>query len=301
MPSRATTRTGGRLTRQPFPALVALAMIVTAWLVSNAVLGDFIAPSPLAVGTDLGELVTGADFYHNLGATVLGCLLALVIGSAFGVLVGVLAGANRSVRTAVTPLLTLGNSTPLLAVIPILIVWFGFGLTSVVAGAVMLAVFPIGISTLSAIEGMDRSLTEVADAFGAPPALRTTAVVVPGVLPAVLTGVRVGFGRVFIGVVAGEMLFGQAGLGWSARRVGDSLDMAAVVAHVVVLAVFALLVFKLFDVGVRVAWPWLPAGVGAARPRRRPKLRRYADQETSQTAEAAAGQDLARTAAGPSQ
>lgn len=246
------------LSRQPWAGLAALTVLMTGWLIANATLGDFIAPHPTEVFGELIALFRDPDSLENLMSTLTGLALGLSIATAAGVVIGVLTGSSDWMYRALSPVYSVGNSTPMIALIPILILWFGLGLPSIVAGAVLLGIFPIAISTTSAIHDVDPRLIEVGKTFGMRRVRQVVSVIFPGSLPGVLNGIRISIGRVFIGVVAGEMLVGQQGLGWSARNMGTSLNMAGVLAHIVVIACLAVVGFRIFDVAIHRIWPWLP-------------------------------------------
>jgi ABC-type nitrate/sulfonate/bicarbonate transport system permease component len=147
----------------------------------------------------------------------LGLLLAIVIGAP----VGLAAGWYRRLSYAVAPFLTALNATPQIALLPIIIVWFGTGLVSKVLIVFMLAVLPIAISAQSAVRTTDPRLIRLASSFGASEWQRFQSIFVPSAVPYLLTGLRLAIGRGMIGIVVGEIYGSAAGVGAMINQAGS--------------------------------------------------------------------------------
>jgi ABC-type nitrate/sulfonate/bicarbonate transport system permease component len=181
-----------------------------------------------------GELQT--DIAASFSAVAYGMLLAII----FGIALGVLLGASTLVREYVEPVVTALYSTPLVAIAPLLILWFGIGIASKIAVVFLMAVFPIAINACSGIVNTDPEFIEVARGFRANRAQIITKVMVPAAIPFVVTGIRLAVGRAIVGVVVGEMFGARAGLGFLIFTAGQTFDTSALFVGVITLSLIGM-------------------------------------------------------------
>lgn len=137
---------------------------------------------------------------------------------------GLLAGWYRRLQYLLDPWLNFLNSLPRVALLPVLIIWFGLGVESKIAVVWLGAFFSIIIPTIQGVKTVDRRFLDVAASFGAPRRLLFTSVVAPATVPFMVTGLRLGVGRALIGVVVGELFAATSGLGVMLARASDALQ-----------------------------------------------------------------------------
>jgi NitT/TauT family transport system permease protein len=199
------------------PPLGVLAILLVGWelaVVASGV-GEYLLPSPRRVFTALGDgwQRLGAAALRTAGATLLSFALA-AIG---GVLLGSLLSLSRRVERGVYPLTLMLQMVPLVAIAPMLSIWFGWGLPSVVAAGVIVAIFPVIASTLSGLRSVDEGHRELFAVLGASRSATWFKLGLPSAIPAIFTGLRIAAGLAVIGTIVGEMVgaFGgeQAPLG----------------------------------------------------------------------------------------
>jgi NitT/TauT family transport system permease protein len=150
----------------------------------------------------------------------LGFLLSLVAG----LLLGFAMGWFRWFEYLVDPLVNFGYAAPRIALVPLLVIWFGIGTESKVAVVFLSSIFPIIINTMSGVKIADASLVRVARSFKASRLQLFRTVVIPGAVPSIVTGVRLGIGQGLIGMVVGELLASTAGLGYTIETAGNNLQ-----------------------------------------------------------------------------
>jgi ABC-type nitrate/sulfonate/bicarbonate transport system permease component len=192
----------------------------------------------LPVGAELagsGEL--GAHAIVSLQEFVYGFLLAL----ALGMLVGFALGQFRRLRLLLEPLTMALYTTPRIALIPVLVIWFGIGIESKTAIVFLGAVFPILVNTMAGIRQIDVSWVRAARSFGASELQVVAKVALPGALPAVMAGIRLGIGRALIGVIVGEMYVSVAGVGRMVQVYGNAGRATELIALVTIVATFGFL------------------------------------------------------------
>jgi NitT/TauT family transport system permease protein len=163
---------------------------------------------------------------------VIGVGMAIVAG----VVVGVVVGWYRRLAMVFEPFLTALYSTPRVALIPLVLIWFGIGMWSKVFIVFINAFFPVLINTIGGVRAIDRDLLRAARAFCASDWQIFTTVVVPGSVPFILTGVRQAVALGLIGVVVGEMFGGSEGIGYMVNYGGQTFQTDTVFLGVVIIA-----------------------------------------------------------------
>ncbi|HEU5019135.1 MAG TPA: ABC transporter permease [Pseudolabrys sp.] len=219
-------------------SIISVLVIVAAWeLVGRFVLTNplFFAPLSAVVEAGIrlwqsGELQK--DIIASFSAVAYGMILAIVAG----IIIGVLSGASRAFREYTDSFFTALYATPLVAVAPILILWFGIGIASKIAVVFLMAVFPILISTAAGISNTEPTFIEVARSFGATRLQIIRKVMIPAAVPFVITGIRLAIGRAIVGVVVGELFGARAGLGFLIFTSGQTFDVPALFLGVLLLA-----------------------------------------------------------------
>jgi NitT/TauT family transport system permease protein len=241
-------------------SLTSFVVLLIAWeLVGRYVLTNrlFFVPISSVVVAAIHMLRTGelqTDIAASLTAVAYGMALAIVVG----IVLGVLSGASLLFRDYTDGLVTALYSTPLVAIAPILILWFGIGVASKIAVVFLMAVFPIMINTGSGIRSTDASFLEVAKSFGATRMQTISKVMIPAAVPFVATGIRLAIGRAIVGVVVGELFGAQAGLGYLIFTAGQTFDVAELFVGVITLA--------LIGVGLTLAMKGVENAVAGWRP-----------------------------------
>lgn len=192
------------------PAVVILGLVLLWELaVMTFRIPTYLLPGPLAVveelGTDTNRLLWATG--RTALATGLGFLASAVVGVVSGSLLSLVPLARRGVY----PLTLLFQMVPLVAIAPMLVIWFGYGLPSVVAAACIVSVFPVIAGTLDGLQSVDRGLVEIFRINGAG-RLRTWWMLgLPWSLPSVFTGLRIAAGLAVIGAIVGEFVGAYGG------------------------------------------------------------------------------------------
>jgi ABC-type nitrate/sulfonate/bicarbonate transport system permease component len=155
---------------------------------------------------------------------------------ASGVVLGVIIGWYRRLAMVFEPFLTALYSTPRVAMIPLVLIWFGIGVWSKIFIVFINAFFPVLINTIGGVKAIDRDLLRAARSFCASDRQIFTTVVIPGSVPFILTGVRQAVSLGLIGVVVGEMFGGSEGIGYMVNYGGQTFQTDTVFLGVVIIA-----------------------------------------------------------------
>jgi NitT/TauT family transport system permease protein len=221
--------------------LTALASIVTGFalweIVARFIVRDklfLVAPS--AVLVRFGELWATGELQRHILASGEEFLLGMIAAGAIGIVAGLLLATNAPLRAALNPWVTAIYSTPTVALAPLLILWFGLGLFSHLFVVFLVAVFPVLVNTQTGIENADEHLTETARAFGASQRQIFTKVLLPGAVPYIVAGLRLGIGRGVVGVVVAELFGAKGGLGFLITVSSQTFDMGGLFVAVLILA-----------------------------------------------------------------
>jgi ABC-type nitrate/sulfonate/bicarbonate transport system permease component len=164
------------------------------------------------------------DFYYHLYISLLEIFVGFFFAVIFGVLCGLLIGRYRIISGLFDPLFMALYATPLVAVIPLLIMWFGIGIKSKMVVVFLFALFPILLNTITGIRQVDRLLLIAGRSFGATEWQLFTKILIPASLSSIITGIRLSWGRGLLAMVIGEMYVSMAGLGYLIKVLGANFQ-----------------------------------------------------------------------------
>jgi NitT/TauT family transport system permease protein len=229
--------------------LLGLALLPLVWEVAadQGWLNPVTISSPTRVAAALQrELATG-ELQRDLLTTMFEFSLGMLIACIGGVGLGVLMGFEHKVEAVLAPFMWFVYSAPMVAFYPLMIVWLGFGLPTVLAIIVLLTAVPVALNTLVGVRDADPLLKRAVRSFGAGRWDVVRLVVLPSALPMILAGLRIGAGRALIGVVLGEMFSANAGLGYRLIFYGARLRTADVLVQVLVITVIGVIVTQVIQ------------------------------------------------------
>lgn len=217
-----------------------LVVLLAVWELFGRQMNPIFASYPTAIAESFGEqLADGtlvAAFFDSLQPLVLGYVIAAVIGIPLGLLLG----RYRSVEAALGIYITGGYAMPMVAFIPLLILWFGLGFSVKVAVVFIMTIFPIVISTWAGVNAVPKSLVEVGKSFMAGESAIMRKIILPATVPHIMTGLRLGIGRAVIGIVIAEFFTSIAGLGGLIINAGQRFETSALFVPVIVLMVLGI-------------------------------------------------------------
>jgi ABC-type nitrate/sulfonate/bicarbonate transport system permease component len=241
------------------------ALLLAVWEICAraGIVDETFFSSPVGIWDAGVAALQTADFWNDTWVSLQEFLIGYVAAVLVAVPFGLAAGYSQRFQFFVDPWLNALNSTPRIALLPLVVLWFGLGLMSKVA-IVFIGVFvSVAINTLGGARTVDRTLSDVATTFGASGMHRLTSVILPGILPFVLVGMRLGVGRAVAGVMVAEFFTSQAGLGNFIFRAGQTMQTGKLLFGAVVITVLALLGFQGLSVLERRFSKWRPR-VGSA-------------------------------------
>lgn len=222
-----------------------LALLAIWWLVTALqLIAPLFLPPPGAVLHQLLAIASPQGFmdatlWQHLAASLTRILLALLAAVVIGTPVGIAMGLNETVRGMLDPLVELYRPVPPLAYLPLMVIWFGIGETSKIL-LIYLAIFaPVVLSTLAGVKGAQPVCIRAAQSLGASRWQVLRYVILPGALPDIITGIRIGLGVGWSTLVAAELIAATRGLGFMVQSAGEFLATDVVMAGIAVIAIIA--------------------------------------------------------------
>ncbi|HBI9886056.1 TPA: taurine ABC transporter permease TauC, partial [Escherichia coli] len=225
-----------------------LAVLLTVWwtVATLQLISPLFLPPPQQV---LEKLLTiagpqgfmDATLWQHLAASLTRIMLALFAAVLFGIPVGIAMGLSPTVRGILDPIIELYRPVPPLAYLPLMVIWFGIGETSKIL-LIYLAIFaPVAMSALAGVKSVQQVRIRAAQSLGASRAQVLWFVILPGALPEILTGLRIGLGVGWSTLVAAELIAATRGLGFMVQSAGEFLATDVVLAGIAVIAIIAFL------------------------------------------------------------
>jgi NitT/TauT family transport system permease protein len=213
---------------------------------------------PSAVAKQMVYAWTRGNLKADLLYSGTNFILGFAAAAVAGVVVGILVGWYRTLRLLMNPTLTALYATPRVAMIPLILIWFGIGMWSKVFIVFISAFFPILVNTIGGMRAIDRDLLRAARAFCASDWQIFKTVAIPGSVPFILTGIRQGVALGLIGVVVGEMFGGSQGIGFMVAYGGQTFSTDTLFVGVVIIAVAGIVLTSLAERLERRFSQWRP-------------------------------------------
>ena len=234
------------LSRHLTLSLATLAVLLVIWWAVAA--AHWVSPLFLpAPGQVLNKLLTiaspqgfmDATLWQHLAASLGRIVVALLAATLIGIPVGIAMGLSPTVRGILDPLIELYRPVPPLAYLPLMVIWFGIGETSKILLIYLANFAPVAMSTLAGVKSAQQVRIRAAQSLGANRAQVLWLVILPGALPEILTGLRIGLGVGWSTLVAAELIAATRGLGFMVQSAGEFLATDVVLAGIAVIAIIA--------------------------------------------------------------
>jgi len=242
--------------RRAVPAAAFSLLVVGLWQLGTSWSGisPLLLPSPWMVAQSLVE--NASLLASNAVVTLQEILVGFAIGAAAGIALGVLLSSSRLAERAVYPWLVASQMVPIVAVAPILVVWFGFTIIPKVLVVALVGFFPVVVNTLDGLKAVDPEMVRLVRTLGMSRWRITRSVRVPSALPYVFSGLKVAMAFSVVGAVFGEWVGSSEGLGYLMLALNNQLATVDLFAAVIVLSVMGIALFFLVGVVERLVIPW---------------------------------------------
>lgn len=224
------------------PSILLTIFILLLWQVI-AILIDapYILPSPTEILKTIWELRKPLFTVHlpsTMGVTFLGLIISIVLGLFFAVVMDL----NKTVERALYPIIIASQTIPTMAIAPLFVLWFGYGMGSKVLVTILVTFFPIAITVYDGFKSTKREMEELLITYGATKKDIFIKLKIPSALPYFFSSIKMAIPLSIIGSAIGEWLGAQSGLGYFSKRMMTQLNGAGVFAPIVILSVVAMIV-----------------------------------------------------------
>ena len=242
--------------RSGYITIISTIIILALWELFGSQIDPLFASYPTAIAKAGWKILANGTlvdaFIASIQPFILGFALAIVVGIPIGLLIG----RSRILEAALGIYVTAGYATPLVALVPLFVLWFGLGFKVKVAIIFALSVFPIIINTWAGVQSVSKTLIEVGTAFVASQYQIMRKIVIPATIPHIMTGLRLGVGRAVIAMVIAEFFTAVGGLGGIITNAGNRFDTSTMFVPIIIIMVLGVGLTALVGVLERKAAPW---------------------------------------------
>jgi len=244
--------------RKVLLGLLAVAIFIAAWQATFLFVpfNKLFVSKPDLIWNALIDLIVSGDLIRDLAVSAVPFLYGFGAAVMVGVTLGVVMGWRPPVRYTLDPIMTIFYASPLVALAPLVIVFFGVGVSGKAIIIFVLAVFPFIFNAQAGVRAVDPLLINVVRSMGGTERDLYLKVLMPGVLPYIVAGARIAVGRGLIGILVGEFFAASEGIGYAIARFGDLFALDKMFACIFAIMVIAVVLTEGIRWAERAAFPW---------------------------------------------
>lgn len=222
------------------PPLVTLALVLGLWsyATGSGGLPSYLLPGPLPVARATWTGLAGGEFWPHIAFTLTSTLVGYAIGSLAAIAAGVLVAESPTFERFVFPYIVAIQAMPKVALAPLILVWFGFGLASKVVLVALICFFPLLVNTIAGIRRTDPELVAMARSFSRSGPWIFLHIKLPAAAGSIFAGLEIGIVLALIGAVVGEFVAAERGVGYLIGSATVNMNVAVMFSGVLILAVF---------------------------------------------------------------
>lgn len=249
---RASRSWSRRVPYAPITVLVALAI----WqaVVGIASIPEYLLPAPSSVIQTIVD--NGSLYWSNAQTTVVEVLLGFAVSAVLGLGIGVLLAYSRRLERAVFPLVVLTQTVPMIAVAPLVLVWFGYGLPPKVGIAAVIAIFPVIVNSVVGFKGAPEEMIFLMRSMGGGRLTLVRRILFPNALPSIFSGLKLASALSVIGAVVAEFVGANSGLGYLIVTGAGNIKTKQEFACVLLLSLLGIAFFSVISIAERFVIPW---------------------------------------------
>lgn len=227
------------------------------WQASGRWLNPIFFATPSAVARAFGNLISSGQLGGSAGDTVLTLVIGLAIATAIGMTCGISMGRSQRVSRVLSPMVSFANASPAIALLPLMEIWFGVGITARVAFVFVLCVFTLTLNSMAGVQNIPPEQLELGRSLGMSRSQVLRRITLPGAAPHILTGLRVASAQALVGAVLAGQEVGQAGLGGLAQTFSTYFQTPQLLVSVITSTCVGFVAFGLIRLFERLRYPWI--------------------------------------------
>ena len=222
------------MTRKFVVRILSFVVVISLWEYFGRRINPILFTYPSAVAHAFVSLVASGELQSYMTGSLLVLTYASILSIVVGVLLGVIMGRFSVVEWAADIYISALYSTPMVAVVPLIVLWFGFKIPAKVVIVFSFMVFPVLLNTFEGVKNVDRNLQEVARSFCSSEAQLWRHLIIPSAIPFIVAGVRLAIGRGLVGMIVAEFYTSVTGLGYMIVRYANALETDKLFVPIVV-------------------------------------------------------------------
>lgn len=244
--------------KQTLQQLIVFALFILAWKIFIFVLDikEFILPQPETVFVAYLSMISSYLFLKHTAITVIEILAGFILGSLIGIFWGYIIGKSDAIEKILSPYLIALQVIPVIAIAPLLIIWFGFGIESKIIICALIVFFPVLINTISGINTVDEKKVDLFRTLGASKLQVFCKLELQSAAPTLFAGFKIGITLAVIGAIVGEFVGSSSGLGYLIIQGTGLMNMPKVFAVLVQLAIVGLVLYSAISHLEKISLPW---------------------------------------------
>lgn len=230
-------------------SLLLMVVLVGSWeaIVRLFAIPAIVIPTPTAIAGALWINLNTSRFYYHVGVTLWEILAGFLIGASVGLIIGIAIGQWKILEKTVYPYVVAFQTVPKVAIAPMIVIWFGYGIASKIVITALIAFFPVVVNCIVGMNAAPRQQIEMLRSFTATRWQIFSMVKLQTALPYIFAGLDVAVVLAVIGAIVGEFIGAQAGLGYLLLQRNFSMDTAGSFAILIVLSVIGIALHKAMD------------------------------------------------------
>ena len=220
----------------------------------------YILPTPVKTFSHLfiPEIASKYHWFRHIQATSIEILMSFLITAFGGVLLAIIIAWSHLLRSLISPVIVLLNSLPKIALAPLFLLWFGYGILPNILIAVLIAFFPVVINTATGLNAVEEDLLDLVRYLNASKWQLFMKIRIPNSLPYIFSGLKISATLCVVGAIVGEFVASDKGLGYLLKDAQAFIDTPTMFASLIVISAIGLLFFSLISLLERAVMPWKP-------------------------------------------
>jgi len=239
--------------------IVSLILVLVAWQLSGNFLNPILISTPSRIVSDFGEILLNGQLVQAFVGSAVEMAIGFGLACLVGISLGVLMGRWRTAEHAVDPLVSFGNATPTIALLPVMEIWFGLGLAARLAFIFVICIWSLLINTLAGVKNVNRGWADVGRSFGLSPFESTRRIFIPAAMPFIFAGMRLALAQAAVGMILSGQEIGETGLGGLVENFGSFFQTGHLIASIISSTALAFIAFWLLARAQAHFCPWIRA------------------------------------------
>lgn len=239
--------------------IISLIAMLTLWQIVGSQIDPILFTTPVAVCKAAVKMIGSGELWQYLAPSLVVFVYGLALAAVAGISIGLALARYRVLDAAFDIYITFLYSTPMVALVPLIVLWAGFDTTAKVIILFLFAFFPLVINTYQGVKNVDKRLLEVGKAFRCSERQLWTNIIIPAALPFIITGLRLAVGRALIGMVLADLYTAISGIGYLIVRTASTFQIDRMFVPIVTLGLLGVLSTALLRLLEKRVAPWTNA------------------------------------------